>query len=91
VLTRRWELLRERMKAVGLRNSLLIAIAPTATVTSIVGCYESIEPQVSNIFKRETLSGEFMQINKYLVTELKQFGLGSEEMRSRIKIAEGSI
>jgi ribonucleoside-diphosphate reductase alpha chain len=87
----RWEKLRERMKTVGLRNSLMIAIAPTATIASIVGCYECIEPQVSNMFKRETLSGEFMQINKYLVTELKRLGLWSEEMRSRIKLAEGSI
>jgi ribonucleoside-diphosphate reductase alpha chain len=79
------------MKTVGLRNSLLIAIAPTATIASIVGCYECIEPQISNMFKRETLSGEFMQINKYLVTELKQLGLWSEEMRTRIKLAEGSI
>ena len=51
----------------GLRNSLLIAIAPTATIASIAGCYECIEPQVSNLFKRETLSGEFLQINTYLV------------------------
>jgi ribonucleoside-diphosphate reductase alpha chain len=87
----RWGLLRERMKTVGLRNSLLIAIAPTATIASIVGCYECIEPQISNLFKRETLSGEFMQINKYLVTELQQLGLWSEEIRSRIKLAEGSI
>ena len=87
----RWDSLRERMKAMGLRNSLLIAIAPTATIASIVGCYECIEPQISNMFKRETLSGEFMQINKYLVTELKQLGLWSEEMRSRIKLAEGSV
>jgi len=87
----RWELLRERMKTVGLRNSLLIAIAPTATIASIVGCYECIEPQISNLFKRETLSGEFMQINKYLVGELQQLGLWSEEIRSRIKLAEGSI
>jgi len=89
--TLRWEKLRERMKTVGLRNSLMIAIAPTATIASIVGCCECTEPQVSNIFKRETLSGEFMQINKYLVTELKRLGLWSEAMRSRIKLAEGSI
>ena len=79
------------MKTVGLRNSLMIAIAPTATIASIVGCYECIEPQISNMFKRETLSGEFMQINKYLVNELKALGLWSEEMRTRIKLAEGSI
>jgi len=87
----RWDKLRERIRKIGLRNSLVIAIAPTATIASIAGCYECIEPQVSNMFKRETLSGEFMQINRYLVTELKQLGLWSEEMRSRIKLAEGSV
>ncbi len=87
----RWESLRERMRNHGLRNSLTIAIAPTATIASIVGCYECIEPQISNLFKRETLSGEFMQINRYLVQELKQLGLWSEAMRTRIKLAEGSI
>ena len=56
-----------RIAATGLRNSLLIAIAPTATIASIAGCYECIEPQVSNLFKRETLSGEFLQINAALV------------------------
>jgi len=87
----RWENLRERMKTVGLRNSLLLAIAPTATIASIVGAYECIEPQVSNLFKRETLSGEFMQINQYLVTELKALNLWNEDIRGRIKLAEGSI
>ncbi len=60
----RWNELRERIRKTGLRNSLLIAVAPTATIASIAGCYECIEPQVSNMFKRETLSGEFMQINR---------------------------
>ena len=87
----RWNELRDRIRKTGLRNSLLIAIAPTATIASIAGCCECIEPQVSNIFKRETLSGEFMQVNRYLVGELKQLGLWSEEMRSRIKLAEGSV
>ncbi|QHS53597.1 ribonucleoside-diphosphate reductase subunit alpha [Edaphobacter sp. 12200R-103] len=87
----RWGLLRERIGKHGLRNSLMIAIAPTATIASIVGCYECIEPQVSNLFKRETLSGEFMQINRYLVQELKGLGLWSEALRTRVKLAEGSI
>src|SRR5690606_30024747 len=54
----RWDALRERIKEHGLRNSLLVAIAPTATIASIAGCYECVEPQVSNLFKRETLSGD---------------------------------
>ncbi|NUO76134.1 MAG: ribonucleoside-diphosphate reductase subunit alpha [Lysobacter sp.] len=87
----RWETLRKRIAEHGLRNSLLIAIAPTATIASIAGCYECIEPQVSNLFKRETLSGDFLVVNRYLVEELKKLGLWTAEMRDRIKMAEGSI
>ncbi len=87
----RWNVLRARIRQHGLRNSLLIAIAPTATIASIAGCYECIEPQVSNLFKRETLSGDFLQINRYLVDELKKLGLWTAEMRDAIKLAEGSI
>lgn len=87
----RWETLRGRMTEHGLRNSLMIAIAPTATIASIAGCYECIEPQVSNLFKRETLSGDFLQVNSYLVRELKERGLWTEEVRAKIKRAEGSI
>ena len=87
----RWEKLRPRMMKSGMRNSLLIAIAPTATIASIVGSYECIEPQISNLFKRETLSGDFVQINKYLVLELKALGLWTESVRNRIKMGEGSI
>ncbi|MGZ3768254.1 MAG: ribonucleoside-diphosphate reductase subunit alpha [Bdellovibrio sp.] len=87
----RFEKLKERIKKHGLRNALMIAIAPTATIASIVGCYEAIEPQVSNLFKRETLSGEFMQINKYLVSELKSIGLWNEDLRNEIKMHDGSI
>ena len=87
----RWDALRERIKTHGLRNSLLIAIAPTATIASIAGCYECVEPQTSNLFKRETLSGDFLQVNRYLVSELKQLGLWTSEMRDEIKQAEGSI
>ncbi|KYG61199.1 ribonucleoside-diphosphate reductase [Bdellovibrio bacteriovorus] len=87
----RFEKLKEKIKKHGLRNSLMIAIAPTATIASIVGCYEAIEPQVSNLFKRETLSGEFMQINKYLVTDLKTMGLWNEDLRNEIKLQDGSI
>jgi ribonucleoside-diphosphate reductase alpha chain len=87
----RWDALREEIKAHGLRNSLLIAIAPTATIASIAGCYECIEPQVSNLFKRETLSGDFLQVNRYLVEELKRMGLWTAEIRDAIKMADGSI
>jgi len=87
----RWDALRVQIREVGLRNSLMIAIAPTATIASIAGCYECIEPQVSNLFKRETLSGDFIQINRYLVEELKQLGLWTEPTRQRLLRAEGSV
>lgn len=89
--TLRWDALRSRIMKVGLRNSLMIAIAPTATIASIAGCYECIEPQVSNLFKRETLSGDFLQVNRYLVRDLQQLGLWNEATRNRIKLAEGSV
>jgi ribonucleoside-diphosphate reductase alpha chain len=88
---KRWAALKAKIQKTGLRNSLIIAIAPTATIASIVGCYEATEPQISNLFKRETLSGEFMQVNKYLVQDLKQRGLWNEDFRNDIKISEGSI
>jgi len=87
----RWTALRARIKVTGLRNSLLIAIAPTATIASIAGCYECIEPQVSNLFKRETLSGEFLQVNSALVAELKRHGLWTAQVRDAIKRADGSV
>jgi ribonucleoside-diphosphate reductase alpha chain len=89
--TDRWRNLLQEIKAHGLRNSLLIAIAPTATIASIAGCYECIEPPISNLFKRETLSGDFLQINGYLVDELKRLGLWTLEMRDAVKLADGSI
>ena len=87
----RWDRLRERILKNGVRNSLLIAVAPTATIASIAGCYECIEPQISNLFKRETLSGEFLQINRYLVEDLKALGLWNAKIRDRLKVDEGSI
>jgi ribonucleoside-diphosphate reductase alpha chain len=87
----RWTALRERVARHGLRNALLIAIAPTATIASIAGCYECIEPMLSNLFKRETLSGDFLQINRYVVDELKRLGLWTEAMRNAITLADGSI
>ncbi|GAA4901300.1 ribonucleoside-diphosphate reductase subunit alpha [Streptomyces coeruleoprunus] len=87
----RWAALRERIASVGMRNSLLLAIAPTATIASIAGVYECIEPQVSNLFKRETLSGEFLQVNSYLVDELKKLGVWDAQTREALRDANGSV
>ena len=89
--TERWGALRAAVADHGLRNSLLVAVAPTATIASIAGCYECIEPQVSNLFKRETLSGEFLQVNTALVRELKDRGLWTPEVREAVKRSEGSV
>ncbi len=86
-----WDELARDIKTHGLRNSLLVAIAPTATIASIVGSYESIEPQVSNFFKRETLSGEFLNVNRYLINDLKRLGLYTSAMKEKIIAHEGSI
>lgn len=87
----RWNALKVRIAKHGLRNSLLIATAPTATIASIVGAYECVEPQISNLFKRETMSGEFLQVNKYLVADLKALGLWTDEIKNKIRLANGSV
>ncbi|WP_455356009.1 ribonucleoside-diphosphate reductase subunit alpha [Streptomyces sp. SYSU K217416] len=87
----RWAALRARIAKTGMRNSLLLAIAPTATIASIAGVYECIEPQVSNLFKRETLSGEFLQVNAYLVNDLKQHGLWDAQTREALRDSNGSV
>ncbi|MGW6293187.1 ribonucleoside-diphosphate reductase subunit alpha [Streptomyces sp. NPDC055058] len=87
----RWSALRERIARTGMRNALLLAIAPTATIASIAGVYECIEPQVSNLFKRETLSGEFLQVNSYLVDDLKRLGVWDARTREALREAGGSV
>ncbi|MGK5626881.1 ribonucleoside-diphosphate reductase subunit alpha [Streptomyces sp. URMC 123] len=89
--TDRWTALRARIAATGMRNSLLLAIAPTATIASIAGVYECIEPQVSNLFKRETLSGEFLQVNSYLVNDLKKLGVWDAQTREALRESNGSV
>ncbi|MEU5708824.1 ribonucleoside-diphosphate reductase subunit alpha [Streptomyces flaveolus] len=87
----RWAALRARIAETGMRNSLLLAIAPTATIASIAGVYECIEPQVSNLFKRETLSGEFLQVNSYLVADLKKLGVWDARTREALRESSGSV
>ncbi|NJQ00911.1 ribonucleoside-diphosphate reductase subunit alpha [Streptomyces zingiberis] len=90
-LPERWEALRARIAVSGMRNALLLAVAPTATIASIAGVYECVEPQVSNLFKRETLSGEFLQVNAYLVAELKELGVWDARTREALREAGGSV
>lgn len=86
-----WNQLREDIRKYGTRNSLTIAIAPTATIASIVGVGECTEPTISNLFSRQTLSGEFIQVNAELIRDLKSIGLWNSDVRNQIVAADGSI
>ncbi len=86
-----WEGLKERVKRVGVRNSLLVAPMPTASTSQILGFNECIEPFTSNIYTRRTLAGEFIVINKYLMNDLKKLDLWSEMMKQQIIARNGSI
>jgi ribonucleoside-diphosphate reductase alpha chain len=86
-----WKTLRERVKKVGMRNSNVLAIAPTATISNICGVSQSIEPTYQNLFVKSNLSGEFTVINPYLVADLKQEGLWDEVMVNDLKYYNGSV
>jgi ribonucleoside-diphosphate reductase alpha chain len=86
-----WHTLRQRVKTVGMRNSNVLAIAPTATISNICGVSQSIEPTYQNLFVKSNLSGEFTVINPYLVADLKQEGLWDEVMVNDLKYYNGSI
>lgn len=86
-----WSVAREVVKKNGLRNSLIMAIAPTATIGNIVGVTASIEPTYKNIFVKSNLSGEFTVVNEYLVEDLKKLGLWDKEMMDDLKYFDGSI
>lgn len=86
-----WNLLRERVKKHGMRNSNVLAIAPTATISNICGVSQSIEPTYQNLFVKSNLSGEFTVINPYLVNDLKIAGLWDEVMVNDLKYYNGSV
>jgi ribonucleoside-diphosphate reductase alpha chain len=86
-----WESLRARIKAHGMRNSNCVAIAPTATISNIVGISASIEPTFQNLYVKSNLSGEFTVVNEYLVHDLKKLGLWDEVMVADLKYFDGSL
>lgn len=86
-----WDSLRNRVKKVGMRNSNVLAIAPTATIANICGVSQSIEPTYQNLFVKSNLSGEFTVINPYLVADLKKEGLWDEVMVNDLKYYNGSV
>ncbi|CAH9019117.1 ribonucleoside-diphosphate reductase subunit alpha [Candidatus Nitrosacidococcus sp. I8] len=86
-----WEILRDQVKTVGMRNSNCMAIAPTATISNICGVSQSIEPTYQNLFVKSNLSGEFTVINPYLVKDLKNKNLWDEIMVNDLKYFDGSV
>ncbi|WP_306366567.1 ribonucleoside-diphosphate reductase subunit alpha [Nocardiopsis sp. CC223A] len=86
-----WFSLREKVKKTGMRNSNVMAIAPTATIANITGVGQSIEPVYRNLFVKSNMSGDFTVVNDYLVRDLKARGLWDEDMVSQLKLHDGSL
>ena len=86
-----WDSLRERIKLQGMRNSNCIAIAPTATISNIIGVSACIEPTYQNLYVKSNLSGEFTVVNEHLVRDLKKLGLWDEVMVADLKYFDGSL
>ena len=86
-----WTDLKEKIKANGLRNSLLVAPMPTASTSQILGYNECIEPITSNIYSRRTLAGEFIMTNKYLMKDLLDLGLWNDKVKNNIIANHGSV
>jgi ribonucleotide reductase alpha subunit len=86
-----WETLRNHVATYGVRNSLLVALMPTASTSQIMGSSSCFEPYVSNIYKRKTLAGEFIIVNKYLIHDLQKYGLWSDTMKQYLIANNGSI
>ncbi|MEV4420314.1 ribonucleoside-diphosphate reductase subunit alpha [Patulibacter sp. NPDC049589] len=86
-----WTPVREKIARQGMRNSNVLAIAPTATIANIVGTSPCIEPMYKNLFAKSNLSGDFTILNPYLVRDLKAAGLWTEEVAGRIKFHDGDL
>jgi ribonucleoside-diphosphate reductase alpha chain len=86
-----WDALRKRIQTVGMRNSNCVAIAPTATISNIIGVAASIEPTFQNLYVKSNLSGEFTIVNEHLVRDLKRLGLWDEVMVADLKYFDGSL
>ena len=86
-----WSMVKEHVKEYGMRNSNCMAIAPTATIANISGCFPSIEPIYKNIYTKSNLSGEFTMINCFLIEELSKEGLWTREMLEKLKYHDGSV
>jgi ribonucleoside-diphosphate reductase alpha chain len=90
-MTLDWDSLRERVRTTGMRNSNVMAIAPTATISNICDVAQSIEPAYQNLYVKSNMSGDFTVVNEFLVRDLKARGLWDEVMVNDLKYFDGSI
>jgi ribonucleoside-diphosphate reductase alpha chain len=86
-----WTPVKESIKQYGMRNSNCLAIAPTATISNISGCYPSIEPIYKAIYVKSNMAGEFTVVNEYLVRDLKDIGMWNKSMLEEIKYRDGTV
>jgi len=86
-----WDFLKEKIRQQGMRNSNVLAIAPTATISNIMGSSPCIEPHFKNLFVKSNLSGDFIVLNKHLVRDLKKEGLWDQEMIDKLKYFDGEL
>ncbi|WP_010586065.1 ribonucleoside-diphosphate reductase subunit alpha [Schlesneria paludicola] len=86
-----WNVVRKAVAESGMRNSNVLAIAPTATISTIIGVSQSIEPAYKHLYAKSNLSGEFTQVNEILVAELKELGLWDAQMLDELKYFDGTL
>lgn len=86
-----WAPVREHVKQYGMRNSNTMAIAPTATISNIAGCFPCIEPIYKNIYVKANMSGEFTVVNSYLIDDLKKLGMWDQDMLDQLKYYDGNV
>lgn len=86
-----WSRLREKIKKSGMRNSNVLAIAPTATISNIMGSSPCIEPLFTNLYTKSNLSGDFTVLNWYLIKDLKKRGLWTPEIQNKLKYTDGEL
>lgn len=86
-----WDVVRDHIKQYGMRNANCMAIAPTATIANISGCFPCIEPIYKNLYVKANMSGEFTVVNKYLIEDLKNLNLWNRDMLDQLKYYDGSV
>ena len=90
-ITKDWSIVRDHIKKYGMRNSNTMAVAPTATISNISGCFPCIEPIYKNLYVKSNFGGDFTVANSYLIEDLKKIGMWNEQVRDQLKYYDGSL